>query len=224
GQVFDPQQFNTVVQKLGKSGVFADVSYSYLPQGGVVKIDLKVEEAKFRDCRFDNFVWLGKEEIDSRLRKELPLYVGVAPETGELLDEIAAVLEKLSGEKSIKVHVNRRVQQRDIDDKNWSHAYVAEGAKVKVEAVRFDGPLTVNPDELQKAASLLVGHDYSAFESDLFASMRVVPFFADRGYLRAKIGPSVIKVAHAEGTQDFSVEIAYPIIEGSLYRWQAAEW
>src|SRR5215475_3292596 len=62
GQVFDPQQLNTVMQKLGKSGVFADISYSYLPQGGVVKIDFKVEEAKFRSCHFDNFVWLSNNE------------------------------------------------------------------------------------------------------------------------------------------------------------------
>ena len=225
GDRFDPDRLNVVMQKLGKSGAFADLTYTYLPQGAVVKIDFKVDEARFRKCLFDNFIWLTKDEIDSRLQKDLPLYVGVAPETGDLLDDISAVLEKISQEKGIKVHVSRRVQQEFIGDKDWSHAYVAEGAKVEVKAVHFGGNLTVNPNELQKEATLLLGREYSAFGTDLFGSTTITSFFADRGYLRAKVGPSVVRILeHTEGSADFSVEVTYPITEGSLYRWQPAEW
>jgi outer membrane protein assembly factor BamA len=62
------------------------------------------------------------------------------------------------------------------------------------------------------------------FESDLFASVTIAPFFEDRGFLRVEVGSPVIKVTRAEGTQDFSVQITYPITEGPLYHWQAAEW
>jgi outer membrane protein assembly factor BamA len=225
GDRFDVDRLNAVMQKLGKSGAFADLTYTYLPQGAVVKIDFKVEEAHFRKCFFDNFIWLGKDEIDSRLRKDLPLYVGVVPETGDLLDDIAAELEKLSQEKGVKVHVNRRVQLQAIGEKDWSHAYVAEGVKEEIKAVHFSGNLTVSPNELQKEANPLVGREYSAFGTDLFGAKTIAAFFADRGYLRVNVAPSVFKVLeHAEGSADFSVEITYPVTEGSLYHWQPAEW
>jgi len=225
GDRFDPDRLNAVMQKLVKSGAFADLTYTYVPQGAVVKIDFKVEEAKFRKCFFDNFVWFDNDEIDSRLRKDLPLYVGVAPETGDLLDDVAADLEKLSLEKGVKVHVARRVQQAFIGDKDWNHAYAAEGVKVGIKAVHISGNLTVNPNELQKEANLLVGRDYSAFGADLFGEKTIFSFFADRGYLRAKVGPSAVKVLQrSEGSEGFPVEISYPVTEGSLYRWQPAEW
>ncbi|HKW56497.1 MAG TPA: POTRA domain-containing protein [Candidatus Acidoferrum sp.] len=111
GQAFDVQQLNRVAERLGKSGAFSDLTYTYVSQGGLVTVDFKVQEAKLRPCHFDNFVWLPGAEIDARLKRELPLYNGMAPETGEMADEVSRVLEQLSKEKGVSVRVTWRVEE-----------------------------------------------------------------------------------------------------------------
>lgn len=225
GQDFDPQQLNAAAERLGKSGAFSDVTYSYVSQAGLLAIDFKVEEAKFRACHFDNFVWLRDDEINARLKKDLPLYNGMAPETGALLDEIPRVLEALSKEKGVAVRVSRRVQQSAIGDANWSHMYVAEDADVKVQSVRFTGTVNASAEDLQKVVAGMVGKDYSAFKSMLMGSLTIQPFFLERGYLRANVQtPSMKVVSHAEGTNQFAVELVFAVTEGGLFRWKAAEW
>lgn len=226
GQTFTVKDLDEAAERLGKSGAFPDVSYSYVPQGGQIAVEFKVEETtKFRECVFDNFVWLTSDEIQSGLKKDVPLYIGVAPETGGLLDDISRALEKLSQAKRIKVQVIRRIDQARIGDPNWSHLYIAEGAQIKVQSLRFAGTLTVSPNDLQKEAARLIGRDYSLFQCELFGSAAIVPFYRERGYLQVKIGtPAPQIMSHPDGSSEFVVEVVYPVTEGSVYRWSAAEW
>jgi outer membrane protein assembly factor BamA len=226
GQAFDVKELDAAAERLGKSGAFPDVSYSYVPQGGLIAVQFKVEEtAKFRDCVLDKFVWLTGGEVQAGLKKEVPLYIGAAPETGDPLDDIARALEKLSKQKGITVQVARRIDQARIGDPNWSHLYTAEGASVKVQSMRFSGTLTVNPEDLKKEAGRLIGRDYSLFQCGLFGTATILPLYRERGYLQAKIGtPEPQVLNHADGSSDFVVEVVYPVTEGSVYRWTAAEW
>jgi outer membrane protein assembly factor BamA len=226
GQAFDVKELDAAAERLGKSGAFPDVSYSYVPQGGLIAVQFKLEEAaKFRECVFDNFVWLTSDEIQAGLKKEVPLYIGEAPETGDVLDEIARALENLSKQKGIAVQVTRRIGQARIGDPNWSHLYTAEGASVKVQSMRFMGALTVNPEDLKKEAGRLIGRDYSLFQCGLFGTATILPFYAERGYLQAKIGtPAPQILNHPDGSSEFVVEVVFPVTEGSVYHWTAAEW
>jgi outer membrane protein assembly factor BamA len=226
GQEFSVKDLDAAAERLGKSGAFPDVSYSYLPQGGNISVEFTVQEAaKFRECVFDNFVWLTRDEIQTGLRKDVPLYIGVAPETGEILDEISRGLEKLSQEKGITVQVTRRIDQASIGDPNWSHLYASEGAKIKVQSLHFAGSLTVNPNDLQKEAVRLIGRDYSEFQCSLFGAASILPFYRERGYLLAKLGRPTAKILNrSSDSNEFAVEVDYAVTEGSLYKWSPAEW
>jgi outer membrane protein assembly factor BamA len=226
GQAFDVKDLDAAAERLGKSGAFPNISYSYVPQGGLIAVEFKVEETtKFRECVFDNFVWLTRDEIQAGLKKELPLFIGVVPETGEMLDDISQALEKLSKEKGISVQVVRRIDQAAIGDPNWSHLYSAQGAEVKVESVRFTGALTVNPNDLQKEASGLIGREYSEFQSSLFGTVRLLPYYRERGCLQAKIATQPPKIlSHVDGSSEYVVETVYAVTEGSVYRWDSPEW
>jgi outer membrane protein assembly factor BamA len=226
GQAFDVKELDAAAERLGKSGAFPDVSYSYVPQGGLIAVQFKLEEAaKFRECVFDNFVWLTSDEIQAGLKKEVPLYIGEAPETGDVLDDIARALEKLSKQKGIAVQVTRRIDQARIGDPNWSHLYTAEGASVKVQSMRFLGTLTVNPEDLKKEAGRLIGRDYSLFQCGLFGTATILPFYGERGYLQAKIGtPAPQILNHPGGSSEFVVEVVFPVTEGGVYHWTASEW
>jgi len=226
GQNFNAKDLDAVAERLGKSGVFPTISYSYVPEGGLISIEFKVEEAtKFRTCVFDNFVWMSDEEIQTRLKKDVTLYTGVAPETGDMLDQISAALEKLSQEKGVTVHVARRIEAAQIGDPNWSHLYSAEGPKVRIQSFRFTGTSAVKPSDLEHEAEKFIGRDYSLFRSNLFVSATIVPFYRERGYLRASFEtPKVNILIRSSDSMDFAVEVSYAVTEGSSYKWGKPEW
>ena len=225
GDGFLVKGLNRAAERLGKSGVFEEVSYTYTPNGSQVSVEFTVKEVtKFRKCIFDNFVWVSDEELDARLRRDLPLYTGELPENGAILDEVSRVLEKLSQEQGVATHVDRRVLQASIPDLNWSHLFVAEGLQIKMQAVTFAGALTVNPKELEKDAAVLVGKDYSMARCFSFRTAVLIPYYHDRGYLRANAEMAARIVSHAQGSSEFSVEAIYNVTEGNAYRWAAPEW
>jgi outer membrane protein insertion porin family len=226
GQIFNVRDLDAAAERLGKSGAFPDVSYSYVPQGGLIVVEFKVEEAaKFRACLFDNFVWLSDEEIQARLRKDVPLYDGMAPETGDMLDQISGELEKLSEEKGVTTHVTRRIEAARIGDPNWSHLYVAEGPKVKIRSFRFTGAAALKPSDLEHEAEQFVGRDYSVFRCVLFGRATIIPVYRERGYLHASFEtPKANIVSRSGDSSEFAVEVVYAVTEGSAYKWGAPEW
>jgi outer membrane protein assembly factor BamA len=226
GQVFDQKDLDAAMEKLGKSGAFQTVSYSYKSEGGLISVELKVEEAaKFRACVFDNFVWLSGDEIQTRLKKDLPLYDGMAPETGDMLDEISGELEKLTQEKGVTAHVNRRIEAGRIGDPNWSHLYVAEGPKVTIQSFRFTGVAAMKPADLEHQAEQFIGRDYSGFRCELYGKASIVPFYRERGYLRASLETPKTNILSRSGdSSEFRVEVIYTVTEGSAYKWAAPEW
>ena len=225
GQGFDVKALNRAAEILGKSGAFEEVSYTYTPHGNQVTVEFTVKEvAKFRKCIFDNFVWLSDEELQTRLQKDIPLYTGEAPETGTILDDISRDLEKLSQERGVTARVERRVQQASIVDPNWNHLYVALGPQVKMQAVSFSGMLAASPKELEKDAGVLAGKDYSKARCLSFATAVLVPFYHERGYLRATASLTERVLSHAPGSDEFAVEAMFTVDEGRAYRWAAPEW
>jgi len=225
GDAFRVKDLNRAAERLGKSGVFEEVSYTYTPRGGQMVVEFKIREVtKFRKCIFDNFVWASDDELQARLEREIPLYLGEAPESGEILDEMSRVLEEFSKERGVSVHVEHGMQQARIGDPNWKHLFTAAGLSIKMQAVSFSGALTVNRKELDGEGAELIGKEYSAARCRAFASAALIPFYRERGYLRASIDEAARVMSHAQGSAEFGVEVIYTVTEGNVYRWMASEW
>jgi len=225
GDAFRVKDLNRAAERLGKSGVFEEVSYTYTPRGGQMMVEFKVREVtKFRKCIFDNFVWASDDELQARLEHEIPLYLGEAPESGEMLDEMSQVLEGFSKERGVSVHVERGMQQARIGDPDWRHLFTAAGLSIKMQAVSFSGALTVNRKELDVEVAELIGKEYSAARCRAFASAALIPFYRERGYLRASIDETARVLSHAQDSTEFGVEVIYTVAEGNVYRWMTSEW
>jgi hypothetical protein len=93
-----------------------------------------------------------------------------------------------------------------------------------MQAVSFSGALTVNRKELDGEVAELIGKEYSAARCRAFVSAALIPFYRERGYLRASIDETARVLSHAQDSVEFGVEVIYTVAEGNVYRWMTSEW
>ena len=75
GQSAADGDFKEAVQRIGSSGFFSDVSYSYSSSGTGVRLELRladVDNANLVPAQFENFVWFSDAELQAALRARVP--------------------------------------------------------------------------------------------------------------------------------------------------------
>jgi outer membrane protein assembly factor BamA len=226
GQVFDVNAIEAATQKLGQSGAFEEVQFKYRPENGKMAVEFVVREAaKFHRCTFDNFVWASTKEIEDFIRKEVPLFDGYAPESGDLPDDISGSLERFLQQRHIVGHVERVQFGRSIGDPNWEHLFTVNGPVVKVQGVAFEGVKGIDVGLLQKEAKPLVGRNYSFVDCRTYAAAAFVPVYRERGFLKVEVGSPESQLSkQTQGPNEFSIQVTYPVKEGLAYDWEAAKW
>ena len=87
GQMVEETDFKTAIDKLGSTGLFNDVAYSYQYSTAGCNLDIQVaENDKLAPVVFDNLVWFSDEELFRLLRSRLPLFEDKLPLGGNLSD------------------------------------------------------------------------------------------------------------------------------------------
>lgn len=226
GQAFDVNAIQDATQKLGRSGAFEEVQFKYRSENGQIVVEFVVKEAaKFHRCTYDNFVWASTKEIDDFIRKEVPLFDGYAPETGELQEEISRALDHFLQQRQIAGHVERVQFGSRIGDPNWEHLYSVNGPVIKVQGVAFEGIKGIDEGFLLKEAKPLVGRSYSFVDCRRYAEAAFIPVYRERGFLKAEVGSPESQLSNGtEGSNEFSIQITYPVKEGVAYDWVPAKW
>ena len=225
GLVFDSNALNAAADRLARSGAFEEVKFRYHPEGGQMTVEFTVKEAsKFHRCTFDNFVWFSAQELEDHLRKEVPLYDVLAPESGDLLDEIVVSLQRLVQNHGIITQVEH-THYGKLGSPDWEHLFIATGPSLKIQSVQFQGAKGMDEAVLHHEALQLVGQNFSIVFCRAYAAAAFVPLYRGRGYLRVQIGNASAQVLkHANGTNEFEIQVTYPVTEGMAYDWERAEW
>lgn len=226
GRAFDVNAIQDATQKLGRSGAFEEAQFKYRPENGQIVVEFVVKEAaKFHRCTYDNFVWASTKEINDFVRKEVPLFDGYAPETGDLQEEISGALERFLQHRQIAGHVERVQFGSRIGDPNWEHLYSVNGPVIKVQGVAFEGVKGIDEELLRKEAKPLVGRGYSFVDCRRYAEAAFIPVYRERGFLKAEVGnPESQLSKETEGSDEFSIQVTYTVKEGVAYDWVPAKW
>src|SRR5580704_1263588 len=87
GQTVGEDDFKRAVQRLGDTGAFTEVAYSFQYSALGTKLELQVSENdQLVPARFDNLVWFTDQELRDKLQARLPLFQGQLPLAGNLAD------------------------------------------------------------------------------------------------------------------------------------------
>ena len=234
GQDAADGDFKEAVQRLGESGLFKEVVYSYSASDAGVKLDLQftdIDQSKLVPVHFENFVWFTDAELQAAAQRYVPLFKHLLPLTGNLPDRVSEALQAILTEK----HFPGRVDYLRVGDESGGavHAidYHVEEVSIRIRNVEFPG---ASPDQaalLTTAARRLTGAEYGRTVLAATAKLDLLPVYLQRGYLKAAFGPSdahvVPQPASAENeraSDEIEVDAILPVTPGKVYTTSTVDW
>jgi outer membrane protein assembly factor BamA len=231
GTTAGEDDFKRAARRLGDTGVFNDIAYSYSYSSAGTKLELQVTDAdKFLPARFEDFVWFTDEELRQKVKEHIPLFNGELPIAGRLPDEVSDVLQALLVEKDVPGHVNYLRYAREggpVEAINYSVSDVL----IRVRKVEFTGASTNELPLLEAAAERVADREYSRSRISEFVEHQLLPVYHARGYLKASFGPPrphVVQSAAADNSvetrNETFVDVALAVNSGRQYTLSSLEW
>jgi len=222
GQFAGEAEFQQAAQKLGETGLFANLTYKYQYSTAGCNLDMELaENEKLVPITFDNFVWFSDDELIGLLRSRLPLFDGRVPPGGNLADQVAQVLKQILGERKIFGEASY-LPAADLNGPVTSYVYQVNMHPVVVRNTDFPGAAAAEFPPLQAAAKSLSGQDYLRTKMRVQERLNLLPVYLARGYLKAKFSDAQAKVAE-DGAQTL-VDVSFPVAPGLQYKLVKMDW
>jgi outer membrane protein assembly factor BamA len=216
GQFAGEEEFKQAAQKLGETGLFTQLNYSYKYSTQGCDLELQVaENDHLVPIIFDKFVWFSDDELLRLLRDRVPLFDGRVPGGGHLTDQIADTLGKLLAERKIGGRVEY-MASGPLDGGIESYDYKLSMHAIVIRNMDFPGATDPETPLLQAAAKPLSGQDYLRTKMRVQEKFNFLPVYHTRGYLKAKFAEAQAKVAE-DGTQTL-VDVSFPVTPGVKYK------
>jgi len=224
GTMVTAAQIQDATNRLAALGIFSTVNFRYSAAGNAINLEFQVQEAPTYPIVFDNIPWFTSEEIGDAIRKQVGLFTGEAPDGGTIVDAMTDVIEDLLASKNIKGAVTHQLITAAIGD-DAVMRFQVDGPALRIQSVQFGDPLAAGSDRLKDHVSDIKGQPYSLFAEQIFNVEQVRPLYAQKGFLRAKIGPPQVHlVPDMYDPKENAVELSIPITPGSIYSWKGVSW
>lgn len=223
GRTVSEEDFKRAAQRLGDTGAFTEVAYTFQFSAEGTKLELEVSENETMvPVRFDNLVWFSDKELLEQLQAREPLFQGRLPLSGNLTDQISQALQSLLDERNIqgKVDFLRTGPQGGPPE---TIAFSVTGVKITIRNAEFPGASPSELPLLQAAAKKLGGQEYLRSQLRMQEVNIFLPVYLARGYLKASFGDAQAKVVQ-DGTQEAIVDVAFPVEPGLQYKVAEVHW
>ena len=234
GQSAADGDFKEAVKKLGASGVFSEVVYSFISSNAGVKLELQLadtEKSKLVPAQLENFVWFTDDELRSALQTRVPLFKQLLPLGGNLSDRVSEALQSILTDKHFPGRVTFLREADESSGALTAIVYRVEEVSIRIRAVEFPGSSPEQAALLTTAAHRLTGAEYGRAALAATAKLDLLPVYLQRGYLKSAFGTSDARVvpepAAARDAQDpaeFQVDAIIPVTPGKLYSTSGVQW
>ena len=226
------EDFKKAARRLGDTGAFTDVAYSYSYTSAGTKLEFKVTDAeKFVPARFEDFVWFSDAELQQRIREHVPLFNGELPLFGRMPDEVSDVLQAMLVEKAIPGHVDYVKEGKPDGPVEWISYKVSE-VLIRIRNIEFEGAGEAEKPALEAAARRMGDREYSRSRLKVLVQRDLLPIYYARGYLKASFGdpqPKPVRLASGEvveeGPRNQSVvDVTFAVTPGEQYKLAGLDW
>jgi outer membrane protein assembly factor BamA len=223
GENVNEESFKEATQKLGSTGLFTDVAYSYSYSAAGTKLVLQVKEnEKLIPLIFDNFPWFSDQELIDKVHQQIPLFRGKVPVDGEIIDQVADVIAAIIAEKKPEYHVNY-LRAGESGGPIDSIVFSVNGANMRIRNVEFTGASEERKPELAASAKKIQGGDYSRTIVSKYAKYDVQPIYLRQGFLKVAFGANQAQ-AVSNSSDSILVDVQLPVEEGKQYSLEKIDW
>src|SRR5229473_332324 len=231
GAEVNDDDFKKASRRLGDTGAFTDIAYSFSYSAAGTKLELKLVDApRFLPAHFEDFIWFSDEELQKRIRAHVPLFNGELPASGRLPDEVSDVLQAMLVEKGIPGHVDY-LRAEGPSGQIEAFNYSVSNVLIRIRNIRFTGAGASELTALEAAAQRLPDREYSLSRLNLFVQRQLLPVYYARGYLKSTFGPPQPTLANEpaeEGADEprnlTIVDVHFTVTPGQEYKLSRLEW
>jgi outer membrane protein assembly factor BamA len=237
GQPAADGDFKEAVRRLGESGLFREVAYSYSSSGASVKLELQLadtDQSKLVPARFENFAGFTDGELLAAVQLRVPLFKQVLPLTGDLPDRVAEALQAILTDKRFPGRVDFLREGDQSGGPLSAVVYRIEETSIHIRDIEFPGASPEQTALLEAAARRLKGAEYGRSVLAAAAKFDFLPVYLQRGYLKAAFGQSDARVVapsavadaqeRADLQSDVQVDAILPVVPGKMYETLSVDW
>lgn len=231
GTPVNDDEFKKAARRLGDTGVFTDVAYSFSYSSAGTRVEFQVTDVeKFVPVHFEDFVWFSDDELLRNIKEHVPLFNGELPLSGHMADEVSDVLQAMMVEHSIPGHVEY-LRSGKSDGPVDSILYQVENVLIEIRNVEFTGASETELPSLIAASKRVFEREYSRTVLYALVQHQLLPVYHARGYLQATFGPpqpKVVKQPAAESDEGLRnltiVDVTFAVTPGEQYKLKGIEW
>jgi outer membrane protein insertion porin family len=233
GQDAADGDFKEAVQRLGESGLFSDVAYSYSSSSAGTKLEVQLadtDQSKLVPAHFENFVWFTDAELLAALQRRVPLFKQLLPIAGNLPDRVSEALQAILTEKQFPGRVDFLREGDQSSGSLNAIVYRVEEVSIRIRNVEFPGASPEQTLLLTTAARRLTGAEYGRSTLAAAAKFDLLPVYQQRGYLKAAFGPSDAHVlpqspsSDPQNLADVQVDAIVLVTPGKMYTTSSVDW
>jgi outer membrane protein insertion porin family len=210
--------------RLLQTGMFANVNYKFQTKDETVTLTFQLEESPRVPIYFDNFAWFADSELLDAIHKKLPFVDNTLPEGGAVIDQTADALKELLAARNINTAIEHQLLASPTGEGNVQEFHVQE-CPFRIASVTFGDPAIGSSRAVQQALEAVQGKPFSRMTIDLFLAEQLRPFYLEKGFLRAKLGPPEL---HLTGDPNKKLPeqlpVLVPIDAGPVYHWKDVQW
>jgi outer membrane protein assembly factor BamA len=222
GQFAGEDDFKLALKKLGDTGVFTDLTYTYQYSSAGCRVELQLaENDKLVPIVFDNFVWFQDEELLDLLRARVRLFGGQLPIGGNLADQVADALNAILSERKIAGKADY-LAAAGLGGPIDSYIYKVSLRAIVVRNTDFPGAAPTEIPALLAEAKALTGQEYLRTKMRAQERFNFLPVYLARGYLKANFSDAQAEVV--EDGAETQVDVTFPVVPGLQYRLTGIEW
>jgi hypothetical protein len=216
------EHVQAVANYLSQLGIFSRVNWA--TRDADTTLTFQVEDAPVVPVWFDNFPWFSEKELMDSIHLAVPIFNGLAPQDGSLLDDISEALTLLLQTNKISGTIEHTLLAKPGSDDQVMQFRVI-GPTLTIGSISYTDPLAQNSAKLNDRKTDIVGKPFSRFAIEMFVSEQVRPIYLQTGHLRAAFAaPEPRFTGDPNQPLPSQVSVTIPIDPGPAYKLQDVTW
>jgi outer membrane protein insertion porin family len=202
------------VKQLSDTGFFQEIKLTSDNKGLLFTL---TPSSQLYPMHLDNVPLTPGKELDARLRERFPLYRGLLPASGSIVDGICQTLEEMLAAKNVKATVKAALTSDLGPQKLTAINFTVVSPAVHIGRIQLAGISAAMQAKASLLASGQTGNDFDTVNTAIGLKHAFEDFYQDQGYAAvevdvAQVDPPIVS------NQSIDIPFAVTIKEGGIYK------